>query len=140
MRLASWITLSGIEPMNVEQSTVVIGLVGPCGSGKSTLQAGLARHGIPSRHIAQEHSYVKDMWQRISHPDILIYLGASYAVATRRRSLNWTNEEYLEQLRRLEHARQHADLYIDSDDHTPEEILILVLDFLEKNGSAINVR
>jgi len=123
--------------MNAERKTVLVGLVGPCGSGKSTLQTGLAQHGIPSRHIAQEHSYVKDMWQRISHPDVLVYLHASYAVATRRRNLNWTNEEYLEQLRRLEHARQHANLYIDTDKRTPQEILTIVLDFLENNGSAV---
>jgi len=124
--------------MNTEQKTVVIGIVGPCGAGKSTLQAGLATHGLPSRHIAQEHSYVKDMWQRISHPDILVYLDASYAVSTRRRKLSWTEEEYQEQLRRLEHARQHACLYIDTDNRTPEEILTTVLDFLEKTGVPVS--
>jgi cytidylate kinase len=124
--------------MSNEQKTAVIGLVGPCGSGKSTLQAGLAQNGILARHIAQEHSYVKDMWQRITHPDILIYLHASYNMSTRRRRLNWTEDEYKEQLRRLEHARQHATLYIDTDNRTPDEILTLVLDFLKKAESAAN--
>jgi hypothetical protein len=48
-------------------------------------------------------------------PDLLIYLIASFETCTQRRKLNWTNEDYLEQLRRLTHARQHADLIIETD-------------------------
>jgi adenylate kinase family enzyme len=53
---------------------VLVGVVGPCGSGKSTLIAALEAQGYPCRHIAQEHSYVKDMWKRITNPDVLIFL------------------------------------------------------------------
>jgi hypothetical protein len=48
-----------------------------------------------------------------------------------RSSLNWTEGNYQEQLRRLSHAREHADLIIETDDKTPEEILDIVLKFLK---------
>ncbi len=108
----------------------LIGVVGPCGSGKSTLIAGLDKHGYACRHIAQEHSYVQAMWQIISKPDILIYLHASFPVSTVRRKLNWREEDYNEQLRRLTHAREHAHLIVNTDDLTPEQVLQKVLDFL----------
>jgi len=101
----------------------LVGVVGPCGSGKSTLIAGLEQHGYSCRHIAQEHSYVKAMWQVISKPDILIYLGASFPVSTARRKLNWQEKDHAEQLRRLSHAREHAHIVIDTDDLTPADVL-----------------
>ena len=113
----------------------LIGVVGPCGSGKSTLIAGLERSGYACGHIAQEHSYVQAMWQIISKPDILIYLNASFLVSTARRKLNWREEDYSEQLRRLTHAREHAHLIVHTDDLTPEQVLQNVLDFLHSAAS-----
>jgi ABC-type cobalamin/Fe3+-siderophores transport system ATPase subunit len=110
----------------------LIGVVGPCGSGKSTLIAGLEKHGYVCRHIAQEHSYVQAMWQIISKPNILIYLNASFAVSTARRKLNWREEDHGEQLRRLTHAREHAHLTVNTDDLTPEQVLQRVMDFLRE--------
>src|SRR5512135_2511837 len=111
-----------------------IGVVGPCASGKSTLIAGLQSNGFTPRHIAQEHSYVPDMWQRLTQPDILIFLDATYPVTVQRRKLDWTAEEYAEQQHRLRHARQHADLYIDTDKLTPGQVLEAVLKFLAQKG------
>ncbi len=108
-----------------------IGVVGPCAAGKSTLIASLKKHGYEVRHIAQEHSYVPSMWRRISNPDILIFLDVSYELSTHRRRLNWTEAEYAEQHHRLRDARQHADLYIDTNPLTPEQVLKRVLTFLE---------
>jgi cytidylate kinase len=113
-------------------SKLLIGIVGPCGSGKSTLIAALEERGRQCRHIAQEHSYVKDMWKRISHPDVLIFLQASFPVCTARRQLNWNESDYAEQQRRLAHALEHADLVVDTDNLTPQEVATRVLDFLEK--------
>jgi cytidylate kinase len=118
--------------MEPPSSRPLIGIVGPCGSGKSTLSAGLKNYGYACRHIAQEHSYVQAMWQKISKPDILIYLNASFPVSTRRRRLNWQEEDYEEQLRRLHHARQHANLVIDTDNLTPGQVLQKVLDYLKE--------
>jgi cytidylate kinase len=109
----------------------VIGIVGPCGAGKSTLAGNLARLGITGRHIAQEHSYVPDMWFRITHPDKLIFLDASYAITVERRKLTWTIEEYNEQVYRLRHARLHADLYLLTDQMTIQEVLQATLNFLQ---------
>ena len=108
----------------------LIGVVGPCGSGKSTLIAGLEGHGFSCRHIAQEHSYVQAMWQIISKPDILIYLHASFPVSTERRQLNWQEKDHTEQLRRLGHAREHANLIIETDELTAAQVLQKSLDYL----------
>ena len=115
--------------------TLLIGVVGPCGSGKSTLIAGLSQHGYSGRHIAQEHSYVKAMWQIITKPNLLIYLHASFQNSTARRKLNWLESDYTEQLRRLSHARDHANIILNTDDLTPRQVLQQALDFLKEYSS-----
>lgn len=112
---------------------LVIGIVGPCAAGKTTLVARLRERGIEVRHIAQEHSYVPDMWQRISKPDVLIFLDVTYRTSLDRRKLNWSESEYLEQQHRLGHARKFADLYILTDELSPIEIEAKVLDFLKSS-------
>jgi deoxyadenosine/deoxycytidine kinase len=120
--------------MIIKSDLPVLGIVGPCGSGKSTLAAALKPYPLKIRHIAQEHSYVKNMWKLLVDPDLLIFLDASFPVATLRRRLDWTEAEYMEQQRRLEHARQHADLYILTDDLTASEVSDRVLQHLfQKN-------
>lgn len=109
----------------------VIGLVGPCKSGKTVLKRGLVTKGYQVKHIAQEHSFVQEMWRKIASPDVLIYLDVSYLVTLERSSLSWNQKEYEEQLRRLTHAREHADLLIETDHKTPEAILAEALNFLE---------
>jgi dephospho-CoA kinase len=107
-----------------------IGVVGPCAAGKTTLIAGLRQLGYQAKHIAQEHSYVPYMWQRLTNPDVLIFLDVSFALTLQRRKLDWTEAEYLEQQRRLEHARRHANLVLDTDGLSPEQVLQRVLQFL----------
>lgn len=114
-----------------DRKNILIGVVGPCGSGKSTLIAGLERNGYRCRHIAQEHSYVKNMWQVLTAPDLLIFLQSSYLSSTTRRKLNWSVEDFEEQQRRLSHAYQHAHLVIETDELSAGEVLAQVLDFLK---------
>ena len=114
------------------KSSFRIGIVGPCGAGKTTLAAGLQQRGYEARVIAQEHSYVPDMWRRLTNPDVLIFLQASWAVGGARRRLNWTEAEWQEQQYRLRHARQHADFYVDTDTLSIEEVRQKVIDFLSK--------
>lgn len=112
-----------------------VGIVGPCAAGKSTLINQLrSRYDIDLRHIAQEHSYVQTMWQRINPPDRLIFLDVSYPVTLQRRNLNWTVEEYQEQQRRLAHAREHANFYLMTDDLTPEQVVEKVSAYLTQIG------
>lgn len=117
------------------REALLIGVVGPCGSGKSTLIEALAARGYQCRHIAQEHSYVPYMWQRLTSPDLLIYLGASFRVCTARRRLNWSEADYDEQLLRLAHARDHADLMIETDGLSPEAVEAEALAFLRRRAA-----
>ena len=114
--------------MNNEEP--VIGVVGACAAGKSTLVTDLRSLGYKARHIAQEHSYVQDMWKQISNPDFLIYLDVSYEISISRTGSSWSRLIYEKQVQRLVHAKQHADLYIETDDLSPEQVLEFVLENL----------
>jgi len=114
--------------MNDEEP--VIGVVGPCAAGKSTLVSDLRSRGYQARHIAQEHSYVQDMWKQISNPDILVYLDVSFEISIMRTSSNWARVIYEKQVQRLLHAKQHADLYINTNDLSPEQVIEFVLKIL----------
>ena len=72
------------------------------------------------------------MWQIITKPDTLIYLNASFAVSTARCKLNWQKKDHEEQLRRLAHAREHANLLIETDELTPNQVLQQTLDYLKE--------
>ena len=114
----------------LDAENYLLGIVGPCSAGKSTLIDNLQEQGFKCRHIAQEHSFVPDMWQKIANPSVLIYLDVTYKVSMQRRRLNLTPEEFNEQLRRLLHAKQNADIYINTDMLSPREVHQAVLDLL----------
>ncbi len=105
----------------------VIGLVGPCSAGKSTLQRSLTALGFTAKSIGQEHSYVPHMWQVIGRPDVLVYLDVSYPVAQGRRWLNWLPADHAEQRRRLGHARVHCHVFVNTDPLTPDQVRDAVL-------------
>jgi shikimate kinase len=110
-----------------------IALVGPCASGKSTLGRFLRAAGYEVRQPAQEHSYVPHMWQRITHPDILIYLDLDLPTLMKRLPTNHGGPARLaEQQQRLAHARAHCHLYLDTSALTPEEVQAQVLAFLQE--------
>ena len=51
--------------------------------------------GMNARHIAQEHSYVPAMWEKITQPDILIYLNSFLSINTfTKEPLDWTAAEF----------------------------------------------
>lgn len=116
----------------VNQKNLVIGIVGPCKSGKTLLKRNLKPLGYTIRHIAQEHSYVPDMWKKIANPDILVFLDVTFETTLKRSSLAWNQREYEEQIRRLEHAKENADLIIQTDPLTPEQITTIVVEYIEK--------
>jgi deoxyadenosine/deoxycytidine kinase len=115
-----------------QRSNLRIGVVGPCKSGKSTLVRGLQQAGYEAQQIAQEHSFAASMWRQIARPDVMIYLHCGYET-TVARGLNWMRSEYEEQQPRLAHARQHADLEIETDRVKPDEVLAKTVLFLKIN-------
>ena len=117
--------------MDNEPASPLIGVVGPCGAGKSTLIAGLEKHGYRCRHIAQEHSFAKQMWKIITKPDILIFLECSFENSTSRRKLNWQPADHEEQLRRLAHAYEHADIIINTNTLDQDGVLAQALTSLK---------
>jgi deoxyadenosine/deoxycytidine kinase len=116
------------------RQTARILVVGPCGSGKTTLTNSSRAIGIHIVQVAQEHSYVPDLWQRGEPPDVLIFLDAGFETCTRRKRFRWLERDYLEQQRRLAHARAHCDLYVATDDLTPTEVRDHVAAFLDRTA------
>ncbi len=111
----------------------LIGIVGPCSAGKSELARRLRGAGWRVKEIRQEHSGVPTMWQRITHPDFLIYLDVSVETAMAREHLSkppawWSEEREV----RLRHAREHADLYLDTSAMTPEAVFRAVIAALKE--------
>jgi deoxyadenosine/deoxycytidine kinase len=118
--------------MKRDQDAPLIAVVGPCASGKTTLVDALAAHGFDARQIAQEHSYVPDMWEIITQPDVLIYLDASFEKCTLRKNLDWSPDEYQKQVERLSYARERCDLYIDTENSKPRDVEQAALNFLKR--------
>ncbi|PKO02141.1 MAG: hypothetical protein CVU43_09235 [Chloroflexi bacterium HGW-Chloroflexi-5] len=124
--------------MSFKHDPPLIGIVGVCASGKTTLINELQRMGYSCRHIAQEHSYVQNMWQRLTNPDLLIYLTASYETTLTRRNINWTLHEYQVQLDRLQHAREQAHVHIDTNPRSASEVFQTAKDHIDRFLSAQN--
>ncbi len=108
-----------------------IAIVGVCGSGKTTLERKLRELGFQAFSVAQEHSYVRELW-RAKEPDIVVYLDANLSTIRRRGHTTFTRLLLEEERKRLAWARQKADLYIKTDQLTREEVVGIVLDFLAK--------
>ena len=104
-----------------------VAVVGRCAAGKSALVHKLQGMGYDVRAVAQEHSYVPDMWQRLSRPEVLIYLLVATETVWRRRNRQYTAAYLAEQDRRLAHARRHAQIVISTDELTEEGVLARAL-------------
>jgi len=116
----------------------LVKIVGVSAAGKSTLVAGLRELGYNARPVAQEHSQVPDMWQRIRPPNWLILLDADLtAQGERRPDVSWDEPWRRTELKRLAHARSHADLVIDTSNLSPENVLQQATDFLRVSRVAV---
>jgi hypothetical protein len=114
-----------------EDMRFVVGIVGPCSSGKSTLARHLRGDGYLVKEIRQEHSTVPDMWRRLTNPTVLIYLDVSMDVAAVREGLSRPSSWWVdERVRRLAHAREHCDLYIDTSSLTVDQVYARARTFL----------
>lgn len=110
-------------------------VVGPCASGKSALVNILREAGYNARAAAQEHSYVQSMWM-MSNPSHLIYLDVGLPAIRQRRRVSWGEDYLQEENRRLAHARAHADIVIETDNLTLEQVAVRALEFLQLEMSA----
>ena len=70
----------------------------------------------------------------ITKPDILIFLECSFENSTNRRKLNWQPGDHEEQLRRLAHAYEHADLIINTNTLDENGVLTQALAYLKKQA------
>jgi RNase adaptor protein for sRNA GlmZ degradation len=114
-----------------EKGVLRVAVVGPCSAGKSTLIPSLEAAGYEARQPAQEHSFVPDMWQRVTRPDVLIYLDVTYPAARQRRPyIDGGPQRLADQHLRLIHARDHCDYYLDTSDLTPGQVRQAVLAFV----------
>lgn len=114
-------------------SNLKVAVVGACAAGKSTLASYLQEEGYDTHHVAQEHSYVPNMWQRIGQPDVLIYLDVNFeSIRARRPHLDFRPEDLAEQKRRLAHARQHCHLYLDTSELSITQVHDQTLSFLQQ--------
>jgi hypothetical protein len=122
----------GLSPKAVlSPSPANIVVVGVCSSGKSTLVQALREKGYSARAVSQEHSYVPYLWQR-SEPDVLVCLDASVHTIRDRGRTRWRQSLLDEEHRRLQHAREHCDIYIPTDGLAPEDVASRVVTFLAK--------
>lgn len=122
----AWARRAPASPSDVGPRVTI---VGPCAAGKTTLVAHLRERGLDAYAVAQEHSGVSYLWQ-LADPDLLIFLDVDLATTAARRKREWPAALYATQHERLAHARQHADLYLDSSALGAEEVAARVAAFV----------
>lgn len=88
--------------------------------------------GYAARNVAQEHSFVPTLWQRKGMPDLLVFLEVSYDNTLKRSTLRWIESDYERQLERLKNARENADLIIDTNVLSQDEVFNTILDAIKK--------
>lgn len=112
---------------------MLIAIVGVCASGKSTLVKELNEVGFNAYNVAQEHSCIKKFWNRRG-PDFLVMIDASLDAIKNRREIVWGETRLALQYERLRDAKENADLYIQTDLLSKEEVLQKVIDFIRRNS------
>lgn len=110
----------------------MIAVVGVCVSGKTTLVKRLQELGLEAYNVAQEHSGIKKLWNR-RQPDILVMLDADLPAIRKRRSVPWDEDRLAVQRERLRDAKQHADLFIQTDLLSKEDVVQIVLDYIRRD-------
>jgi hypothetical protein len=109
----------------------VIKVVGVSAGGKSTLVAHLRQAGYNARAVSQEHSNVPTLWQQFGRTNILIYLDVTLEAQRQRRpDVTWDAANLQMEQACLAHARDHADLKIDTSALSPETVWRIVQAFL----------
>lgn len=110
---------------------LLIVVIGPCASGKTTLVNGLRSHGYRAMVVGQEHSEIPSLWRR-ADPDVAIGLTVDLATVRQRRSAGWSESIFRRQLDRLQEAFAQADLILDTTKLDPEQTLATVVALLQE--------
>lgn len=120
-------------PWNKEPDPLpLIKIVGTSAAGKSTLVRKLREAGYNAQPVSQEHSQVPNLWQQFDPPSILIYLEIDLdGQRGRRPDVSWDRKMLLREQERLRHARDHADLRINTSEMPEESVLELALTYLK---------
>lgn len=96
-------------------SATRIAVLGHCAAGKSTVVDQLVERGLDAYSVAQEHSIVHDLWAHLQ-PDVVVVLEVSLEeIRARKANPDWPEWIYETQDQRLKHARENADVVIDTD-------------------------
>ncbi len=111
-----------------------IAVVGPCASGKSTIVAALREQGHDAYAVSQEHSIVQALWKHLE-PEFLVLLETDYEDVRQRRGGSWPRWLYEVQLERLNDARHHADVVVDTGRTSLEDCVSLIRATVEENRS-----
>jgi hypothetical protein len=109
---------------------LLIGVVGNCVSGKTTLVAGLKEKGYQAVNIPQEHSVTPRFWRKFN-VDFLVMLSCTLATAQTRRKIPWGQVRLDRQAAILADARANCQLYLPTDDFTIPEVLEQVIQAVE---------
>lgn len=105
-------------------------VVGPCGSGKTTIVNRLTMLGYNARAVGQEHSIIRDLWNR-SSPDVVVALDTPLSVVRTRRSPDWPAAIYDAQHERLARAFRGADIRLDTGTCTVDEAVASIVRWLQ---------
>lgn len=104
-----------------------VAVVGYCASGKTSVVAGLRDRGVDAWAVAQEHSGIQELWRHLN-PDRLVFLDVSLATLRQRRNDDrWPAWIYDVQHERLADARDHADVWVETDTLTLDQVVNVVL-------------
>ncbi|MDR3592940.1 MAG: hypothetical protein P4N41_25045 [Negativicutes bacterium] len=112
-------------------------ICGVCVAGKTTLVSRLRELGVEAYNVAQEHSGVSTLWRK-KCPDVLVMLDVTLPVIRTRRDVPWGEERLVVQRERLRDARVHADLYIQTDPLSREEVVEQVLAHLKGRNDHVS--
>lgn len=102
-------------------------VVGTCASGKSSLAATLKAAGIQAMAVSQEHSGVRELWDRTSPTHVILLETDVETIRSRRGDPAWPVWLFEEQSARLASARAHATLVIDTRNLSKDEVVAVAL-------------
>ncbi len=123
--------VDAVEPPRPARPLPIIKVVGVSAAGKSTLVNALRNAGYDARPVSQEHANVTDLWRQFEAPRALIFLDVSLeAQRARRDDVTWSDSARTQELQRLAHAREHADLVVDTSAFAADVVLSIVLAWL----------